>query len=391
MIQLKRLIFLASLLAPAVLILGTCSTPEPQEKIEFQPGQFVSANRCGSCHKDIYSAWRGSLHALAVEDDLFKASYEEAIELTGGEAKKLCLTCHAPTVVVTGDYDLTQAVTREGVNCDFCHSLKATDFSKPEHPFDLQVSAVKFGPIPDASSTGHQVAFSEFHTTSLHCAGCHEYRNRHDVALLSTYSEWEQYKQSGGDKTCQQCHMPQVLANIVDPKVKRIEGAFVNLHYMPGGHSRDQLNRSLRLRIMEAAKTAQGLRVKVRVSNVGAGHMVPTGSPTRKVILNVDASTGSGQSFHDERVYQRIIIDSQGQAIRKDSRMFTEAHRIERDTRLAPGEQRMEEFLLPVPADENVTVTATLTYFYSPHDRKETEKRIDFWSEKKELLSKWTR
>lgn len=391
MIQPKKFLLVSSSLAVVALILNGCRAPEPQAQIEFQAGQFVSADRCGSCHKDIFTAWRSSLHAAAVEDAVFQESYKEAIERTAGEAKKLCLTCHAPTVLVTADYDLAQAISREGVNCDFCHSLKATDFSKRDHPFDLEVGAVKLGPIPDATSTGHQVAFSEFHTTSLHCAGCHEYRNPHGVTLLSTYSEWEQYKELGGDKTCQQCHMPQVLANIVDPKVKRVEGAFVNLHYMPGGHSRDQLNRSLRLRIMEAAKSSQGLKVKVRVSNVGAGHMVPTGSPTRTVILNLNVSTGSGQQFHQERVYQRVILDAQGQVIRKDSRMFMEAHRIAHDTRLAPAEQRMEEFLVPVPADENVTVTATLTYFYSPHDRKETEKRIDFMSEKKELISRWAR
>ncbi|RMG45352.1 MAG: hypothetical protein D6723_18490 [Acidobacteria bacterium] len=377
----------------ATLAIGglACRRSEPPPKIEFVPGQFVSAKKCGACHKDIYRAWRQSLHAAATEDPIFRKSYEDALELTHGQAKRLCLTCHAPTVVVTGDYDLTQPVTREGINCDFCHSLKGTDFSQPQSPFVLDVGATKYGPVPDAASTGHQVAYSPFHTTALHCAGCHQYRNAHGVELLSTYAEWEQYTERGGTKTCQQCHMPQVLANIVDPKVKRVEGAFVNLHLMPGGHSRDQLVKSLRLRIMEMTRTPKGLRVKVKVKNVGAGHMVPTGSPTRKVILNLDVSTGSGRRFHADRLYQRIVLDERGRPIRKDSRMFTEARRIERDTRLAPGEERIEEFLLPVPASENAKVTATLTYFYSPHDRPETETRIDFMTETKQLLARWER
>jgi hypothetical protein len=359
--------------------------------IEFEPGQFVASERCGSCHKDIYAAWQSSLHAASAVDAIFKESFEEAVKQTSGEATKLCLTCHAPTVVVSGDYAMADARTREGITCDFCHSLKGTDLSNAQNPFVLELSSVKFGPVADAASTGHRVAFSEFHTSSLHCAGCHEYRNSHGVELLSTYSEWELYKERGGDKTCQHCHMPQVLANIVDPKVKRIQGAFVNLHLTPGGHSRDQLFRSLNMRIMEVARVGKEMSVSVRVSNVGAGHKVPTGSPTRKVILNVDAITESGQRFHDERVYQQVTLDSQNQEIRKDSRLFTEARKIDRDTRLAPGEQRLEEFRLPVPANENVTVTASLSYLYSPHDRKETETRIDFASEKKQLLSKWRR
>jgi hypothetical protein len=185
--------------------------------------------------------------------------------------------------------------------------------------------------------------------------------------------------------------MPQVLANVVDPKIKRVEGGFVNLHIMPGGHSRDQLVKSLRMRIAQITRTAKGLAVKVRLTNAGAGHSVPTGSPTRKVVLNVDAATESGKTAHDERVYQRVVVDEKNQEIVKDSQVFTGARKVVRDTRLAPGEQRMEEFLLSVPANENVTVKATLTYLYSPHNRKETEIRIDFYSEQKELLSSWTR
>ncbi len=73
--------------------------------------------------------------------------------------------------------------------------------------------------------------------------------------------------------------MPVVAANIVDPKVKRVEGAFVNLHEMPGGHSLHQLNKSIRMRILGLDRTPKGLRAQVVVHNVGAGHSVPTGIP----------------------------------------------------------------------------------------------------------------
>lgn len=368
-----------------------CRRAEVSEPIVFPAGRFTSAQQCGTCHRDIYMAWRGSQHARAAENPVFRESYEEAAQVVGEVATRLCLRCHAPTIVLTGDYALAQEVTREGVTCDFCHSLKGTDLEQREHPFLLEVGATKYGPIRDAASTGHRVAFSEFHLSSLQCAGCHEYRNAHGVPVLSTYSEWELYRQRGGDKECQQCHMPQVLANIVDPKVKRVQGAFVNLHAMPGGHSRDQLVRALELRIVEAQRTPRGLRVTVRLRNVGAGHAVPTGSPTRQVILRVEAVTESGHRAQQERVYQRLLLDERGREIRRDSLLFTEARAVARDTRLAPAEQRVEEFVLPVPADENLTVTATLIYRYSPHERPETETRIEFLSERKELLSRWIR
>ncbi len=185
--------------------------------------------------------------------------------------------------------------------------------------------------------------------------------------------------------------MPQVLANIVDPKVKRVRGAFVNLHAMPGGHARDQLVRALEMRIMEAHRTPRGLRVKIRLRNVGAGHAVPSGSPMRKVILRVEVVTESGRRVQQERIYQRVVLDKRGAAIRRDSLLFTEARAIARDTRLAPAEERVEEFLLPISVDENLTLTAALIYLYSPHERPETETRIEFLSEKKELFSRWVR
>lgn len=385
----------ATLLLCGILLwemaIAGCRRSETSEPIVFPAGRFTTAQQCGTCHRDIYTAWRGSQHARAAENPIFRESYAEAVKVAGDSATRLCLTCHAPTVVLTGDYALAHGVTREGVTCDFCHSLTGTDLQRPGHPFLLDVGATKYGPIRDAASTGHRVAFSDFHLSSLQCAGCHEYRNAHGVPVLSTYSEWAQYRQRGGDKECQQCHMPQVLANIVDPKVKRVRGAFVNLHTMPGGHARDQLVRALEMRILEARRTPRGLQVKVRLRNVGAGHAVPTGSPTRRVILRVEVATESGRRVRQERVYQRVVVDEHGAEIRRDSLLFTHARAIARDTRLAPAEQRVEEFLLPVSTDENLTLTATLIYLYSPHERPQTETRIEFLSETKELLSRWIR
>jgi hypothetical protein len=359
-------------------------------QLEFPPGQMVSAERCGECHKDIYSAWRGSLHARSYTNAVFQASYAEAVELTREKAKRTCNICHAPASVVTDDHDLQRDVTREGVTCDFCHSLTETHLLQVAKPFEVKLGKVKWGPVRDASPAGHDVAFSEYHTSSLQCAGCHEYQPKNGTKILTTYSEWESYREKGGAKSCQECHMPVIAANIVDPKVKRVQGAFVNLHSMPGGHSLDQLTKSLRMRIIEVQRSKAGVALKVKVSNTGAGHAVPTGLPTRKLVLSV-AVESKGKRAEDERVYQRLIVDDQGQAVRRDSQVFTGAYKIASDTRIMPFEHRVETFSLPAPREGNVEVTAKLTYFYSPHDRKQTETRVDFWQEKRQLVSEWKR
>ncbi|HSR53431.1 MAG TPA: multiheme c-type cytochrome [Acidobacteriota bacterium] len=362
------------------------SEPPPEPLAQLPENKVHSASDCGRCHKSIHAAWKQSLHAAAVTDPLFQASFEEALEITDGAARQTCLRCHAPTALLSDDWQMEQAATRDGVSCDFCHSLTGNDFSQPDHPFVIDPSPTQHGPVRDAATLGHPVAFSEFFETSEHCAGCHEYTNPNGVALLQTYSEWETYAERGGDKSCQQCHMPQVAAQIVDPKIHRVEGGFVNLHAMPGGHSMDQLNRSIRLRIVELESTGQGLRAVVRVHNSGAGHAVPTGIPTRKVILSLRAvSEDDNSEVREERVFERIMVDAQGEEILRDSRVFLEAVEETLDTRLAPMEERLEEFDLDLTAQGNISVTATLSYYYSPLNEVETERRFDFMSDTRRL------
>ncbi|HSR68756.1 MAG TPA: multiheme c-type cytochrome [Acidobacteriota bacterium] len=365
------------------------SQPQPEPLAQISADKVHRASDCGRCHKSIHAAWQQSLHSAAVSDPLFQASFQEALSEFGEGARQICLRCHAPSALINGDWQLEQAATRDGVSCDFCHSLIGTDLSQPDHPFVLDTGPTKHGPVKDASSVGHPVAYSEFFETSEHCAGCHQYTNPNGVLLLATYSEWQSYAQAGGDKTCQECHMPKIAAQIVDPKVVRVEGGFVNLHAMPGGHSLDQLNKSIRLRITQLEPTRQGLRAVVQVRNTGAGHAVPTGIPTRKLILTLKAVTEDGREVREERTYERIMVDAQGEEILRDSQVFLEAVEETLDNRLAPMEERLETFQLNVPGDQNITVTATLSYYYSPLNEPETEHRFDFMSDSRRLTRRF--
>ncbi|UCF37037.1 MAG: hypothetical protein JSU96_19945 [Acidobacteriota bacterium] len=390
-LTLSCLLTMAVMLSLTTGCTETNSNADNHPKLEFVDGELIPAEACGTCHQDIYSFWKGSVHATSAQNDNFLETLQEVTSLAGEEKKALCLTCHAPSSVLTGNLDLDDPLNAEGIGCDFCHSLTGTDLAQTESPFVLEVSEVKFGPVKDASSTGHEVGYSEFHNDSRHCAGCHEYTTPNGVSLLTTYTEWEDYKEGGGTKSCQNCHMPLVMANVVDPKIKRVEHSFVNLHSMPGGHSRDQLTKSLRLKIMEMTKGEKGLAVKVQVTNEGAGHMVPTGSPSRKVILTVSVTAEGEEPVAEERVYQRMVADADGEPIRTDARLFLDSASVIGDTRIAPGEVRAEDFLLKVALEKNLEIRATLKYVFSPHDRPETATELSFFSETRRMMSSWTR
>ncbi|GAB4251309.1 MAG: multiheme c-type cytochrome [Acidobacteriota bacterium] len=372
-----------------------CSAPPEDDKLPapltLTPGQLTEAARCGECHVDIYSVWMNSVHARAASVPAFLEAFDDAVKREGDSARSLCLRCHAPASVVTGDLVLSSPLNQEGVSCDFCHSLVGWNRDDRQNPFLLEVGGAMHGPVEDAQSLGHPVAFSEFHTQSEHCGACHEYVSPYGVPVLSTYSEWLEYYRNQGKKTCQECHMPLVVASVVDPKVARVRGGFVNLHSMPGGHSKDQLIRALRLRIQEIVREKDTVKVRVSLRNQGAGHQVPTGSPSRKIVLQVSATTPSGATAQQEQVFQRIVVDQAGQPILEDSRIFFETAAVQSDNRLGPGEERVVEAVLKVPPDENVKVRAALTYLYSPQNRPETETRFEFYSESRDLVATWSR
>src|SRR5512138_1234354 len=92
---------------------------------------FTSASECGRCHQDLYESWRKTFHAQAVSNPAFFADLER-LEITGGRGVRvMCLSCHSPTTSVTMDYSLTSPVSREGVTCDFCHTVSSVDLKAP--------------------------------------------------------------------------------------------------------------------------------------------------------------------------------------------------------------------------------------------------------------------
>jgi len=336
-----------------------------------------SAEVCGGCHRAIHDAWKTSAHARAMESRLFQDALEMAERDFGAGSRKICLGCHAPLAVHGADLGLVKKVSWEGVTCDFCHSVREVATTGPNPHATVQFTSVKTGPLKDAESGAHGTEFSAVHTSSRICAPCHEYRNPLGFAVLTTYSEWRNSAHAAQGRQCQSCHMAAVAGSVVDPRVKRASLAKINLHQMPGSHSLAQLTRTIRAQLY-TARAGDKLNITVEVLNHGAGHYVPTGSPLRQLILEVRADTYDGKHFRDERVYARKVADQHGAAIGSEHVAFMKAAKVLSDTRLAPGEKRTETFAFPIAAGTQTQVRANLWYYYSPLERKESQKRISF-------------
>jgi len=352
---------------------------EPEEAL-FQPGVFTSGAVCGKCHQDIYKVWSSrSVHAQSAVDPDFR----EALAGVSRAERPTCLMCHAPTTVVTGDHDLKQALTQEGITCDFCHSLEGVDLNR-QVPFRLDVGLRKRGPLRNPAVAPHETAYSDLHTSALLCASCHEYRNRHGVAVLSSYSEWQAGPYPQLKVTCQGCHMETYKARLVaGQKADEISRVFINLHEVPGGRSPAQLRRALDLNIAEVRTAGGETRVDVEVSNIAAGHRVPGGFPNRRLRLVVTLS-GGGRTERREQVYQRVVTDASGREVEDVARLFTHATAVRSDNRIAPREARKERFSF-APARPGTVVEARLVYEVAPAWAGAEGRTVEVWRVKKEV------
>ena len=326
-------------------------------------GPFASAKACSPCHTTIHGYWSESAHSRSATSPAFLESLRAAVDGAADKeaVRSDCVSCHAPTALVTGDYRLEQTVTREGVTCDFCHTVSDIDLGKPGNLFHLEPGSVKRGPLELAKSPAHDNAYSPlFRTSSLLCASCHQHTNAHGVEVLSTYTEWKAGPSPERGQTCQECHMPLVpgwsVAEGLGASQRRI-----NLHRIEGGSSAGRLATGLDLRF-DSVTLRSSAEVDVAVVNRAVGHAAPGGLSSKSLVLGVGVDIGSGDlRLRSDRIYRRSLRDEKGRDLVKVADLFLKATAVGDDTRLGQKETRIEHFTIPLP--ENwVAIVARLEY-----------------------------
>lgn len=342
---------------------------------------FTSAKVCGNCHVAIYQGWKGSLHANAVSDPVFYSLFLETSRETGGKADALCLSCHAPTVSVTGDLKLADPVSREGVTCDYCHSVEEVTMHKAQR-ITVTPGKKNWGPLKDVSSTAHESAYAPVFEDSRFCGSCHEYKNPLGAPIFETYSEWEASPQAKEGKACQTCHMPKISGRPIAVGPASSKEVYINSHEAAGGHSIEALKKAVLVKLVEVKRAGDRVRVEVRIENVGSGHKVPTGIPSRRLILRLQATATGQPLFTADRIYRKVLVDAEGKVIEKDSDLFLKAAKVKEDNRLEPRKPRTEYFELLVPEGKPVDIEVQAYYLYQPYLIEQTEMKVDLGKEK---------
>jgi hypothetical protein len=361
------------------LVGGVWSQLQAQEKLpEINPDGLTSSAVCGECHQAIHAVWQHSLHANAWSNGVFQAGYRRAMDTYGQEGARVCLSCHAPTVRHTKDYAVKEPITAEGVTCDFCHSISSVELDDPTDPIRLNVGKVKYGPLRHAQSPAHKILDSPLHTHSEFCAACHEYRNRHGVTILGTYSEWKASGYAKRGKHCQDCHMPLVLGRVVGLGIKEDTPTSVNLHNISGSHDLERVRGAVKLKLEGTEWFDKRVWVYLKVANEGSGHCFPTGLPMHRAVLEVVLREGGKEVDRRDVPFELVLMDKKGRTLRREHEVFLDAFRVRCDTRLRPEEVRPIEVAFRDVTASKLSVSASLYYRYTSETLVVTEGKERF-------------
>jgi hypothetical protein len=230
------------------------------------------------------------------------------------------------------------------------------------------------GSLDDLQSPVHQIRRSELLGSTEYCASCHEYTTPAGAPVLTTFSEFEGADQPGL-LSCQDCHMPFVMGQVVLPTVQEPgDLQFVDSHAIPGGRSIQQVRRAVSLELVSMEERSGSVDLRIGVENQGAGHWIPTGMPSKYIVLEVTTTYGDRQ--RSERVvFGRRVVDDAGNLLRTIPEIMTSGAAIQSDTRLRPGQRREFRFTMPAPVDADTKLVVRLFYESreSPTLQAETE------------------
>jgi PGF-CTERM protein len=361
-----------------------------------ESSDFDDPTVCKGCHGEIYNQWDGSMHSIAYTDPVYLKEEEMASRETDGLTDTYCARCHTPIGVLSGEVppiglENLSEISKKGIQCDFCHSVNEST-GIGNGAFMVSTDGTKRGPYDDSKSPYHGSMFSDLHTKSEFCGMCHDVNHPvTGIPVEATYTEWK-----GGPynstTVCQDCHMtPGITHFEANPGKASGIGPYrdnVYTHYFVGGNAAvtgvmgsEVHQKMAEERLKSAATLALDAEMKdneaeitVEVTNVGAGHKLPTGlAEARQVWIEILVNDASGKGIYhsggldsegevdpDAVIYHVVLGDASGNPTMK----VWEAESILFDNRILPKETRIEKYNFAIPdvVKGPITIEAKLNY-----------------------------
>ena len=356
----------------------------------------LSAEDCAVCHRDFFAEWRTSMHSQAWTDPYFQVDWQ----FDGSQ--QICKNCHIPldrqqedTVlgfrdqqrwdpVLSPNPDFDPKLQHEGVTCTACHLrdgriVGVLGIEDAPHPVakieDPNLVCVRchvvegerwdtFFRFPPCGTVAEIQANPYSRLTAEPVETLQDFSGAPpDVPLTDNQkgSSGEVVLQDTSSLGCVQCHMPLVQRPLVEGGAVRA----VRRHLWRGGHDPEMVKSALEARFEEVARAAADARNFVlTLTNVGAAHYLPTGTPDRFLSIDFSLLDREGRvlktQHHTARrtiIWRPIIIDL-------------------RDTRLPRWQPRSYEFSVPVTSSSDfAAIQAVVRYHLLDEKRR---KRIGY-------------
>jgi len=303
---------------------------------EFPEGTATPSELCGGCHKSIYREYsQGESSDFRWGGMKTNSSSSKALTLPAGTPP--AATAHAVAGIDPWPLDAIQ-VEENGRKCNVCHyneplvfpDMAAAKIEKPKARatgHEQGVTCASCHLTPDGKIRGsyevnapHATVKEPAIRTSVACAYCHSDGERVVGKQTQTFLEWrEDFNKAGlGPQHCQDCHMPRTVRKLAEDF--DVPARVVARHVPNGGHSFNRLSGVLALKVDQVENG--GAKLALQLTNVGAGHSVPTGSNRRAVYLIVEVLDAGGKV-----VASKEWMFAPSFADRPDDRAFLEEDR----------------------------------------------------------------
>jgi hypothetical protein len=341
----------------------------------------LRAEECGACHREIYKEWQTTIHSQAWTDPYFQTDWQ----FDG--AQQICKNCHTPLdrqqehivlgfrdsekwdPVLALNPDFDPELQHEGVTCAACHLRNGSIVGVLGMP-DVPHPVRKINDPNEVCVRCHVVEGERWDTFFRFppCGTVAEIQStvnsrldpdEPDAPFQPTHPQGrtgEITLPGTASLGCVQCHMPLVNRPLVEGGQVRP----VRQHLWRGGHDPAMVKQGLEVLLVEAEKQPGDERTFIlTITNVGAAHYLPTGTPDR--FLTVELR----------------LLDSEGRVLKEQS------HSIKRtimwrpfiidlkDTRLPRWQPRSYKFTVPAGGRQRpVAVEAVVRYHLLDEKRR---------------------
>jgi hypothetical protein len=231
---------------------------------------MFNSEQCAECHEEIYEQWKNSGKFRSFSTERVRQTWrtfikqglerETKADWSGEPVNRMslkshCLWCHEPRIKYATDElvaeiidmivasvddpdkakrdEAVQQLSKLNLGCYGCHNMFAI---KDGYWGNKPVVDAIYGPTGEVDQTNHQenveginqTLKSEYLKESKYCARCHHgcpdsVPHWQCRTLYTSYLE--NYKTNlGGDKRCQDCHMP------IDPEIEMASHRFPGVH-----------------------------------------------------------------------------------------------------------------------------------------------------------------